>query len=324
MFTAKNEQNPHRTISETRKCTSGTATMSPGSSCLTDQSLEPCSDTSDSGCFSPSSGFCGSRSHSSYSLRLSRLSSEFRSYDSGMGLSSVTEDLRRKPRPSRAWRELRSRCNGKAPLFEDGDEADNCESTHVQRSFRSFILNQNVGMITPRRPCRPVKRIISGIRTMLRLKDSPSGRWLWIPTHGNSESHAGIGVTAAWPRQESGHANQTANLKLPTKRCSAVGIPPRSRVGGGQLDFPPMNLHNLSNNTQTKTNPVCRRRMPKLKHILTLRLGDSWPIIFNNNPRVNPLNSQISIWPSMVNWILIEVFKQPTQPAAIRLNCPID
>jgi hypothetical protein len=42
--------------------------------------------------------------------------------------------------------------------------------------------------------------------------------------HGNSESHAGIGVTAAWPRQQSGHADQTANLKLPTKRCSAVGI----------------------------------------------------------------------------------------------------
>ena len=59
---------------------------------------------------------------------------------------------------------------------------------------------------------------------MLRLKDSPSGRWLWIPTHGNSESHAGIGVTAAWPRQESRHADQTANLKLPTQRRGAVGI----------------------------------------------------------------------------------------------------
>ena len=52
--------------------------------------------------------------------------------------------------------------------------------------------------------------------------------------HGNSESHARLGVTAAWPCQESGHADQTANLKLPTKRCGAVGIPPRSRVGGGQ------------------------------------------------------------------------------------------
>ena len=70
--------------------------------------------------------------------------------------------------------------------------------------------------------------------------------------HGNAESNARIGVTVAWwfenrrvsssrkskiferPRQRSGHADWTANLKLPTKRCGAVGIPPRSRVEGGQ------------------------------------------------------------------------------------------
>ncbi|ESS11422.1 MAG: hypothetical protein A07HR60_01477 [uncultured archaeon A07HR60] len=34
----------------------------------------------------------------------------------------------------------------------------------------------------------------------------------------------GRGVTAAWPRQQSGHADWTANLTLPTKRDGAVGI----------------------------------------------------------------------------------------------------
>jgi hypothetical protein len=60
--------------------------------------------------------------------------------------------------------------------------------------------------------------------------------------HGNSESHAGIGVTAAWPCQQSGHADWTANLKLPTQRCGAVGIPRPSAVGGGQdsLDAAPL------------------------------------------------------------------------------------
>ncbi len=33
------------------------------------------------------------------------------------------------------------------------------------------------------------------------------------------------GVTAVWPCQQSGHADQTATLTLPTERCSAVGIP---------------------------------------------------------------------------------------------------
>lgn len=43
-----------------------------------------------------------------------------------------------------------------------------------------------------------------------------------------------IGVTAAWPRQESSHADRTANLKTPNQAARCRGNPTPSGVGGGQ------------------------------------------------------------------------------------------
>ena len=50
----------------------------------------------------------------------------------------------------------------KARPFTGVDEADNWESIHGTELSRSFISNQHVGMTTPRRFRRPIKRIISG------------------------------------------------------------------------------------------------------------------------------------------------------------------
>ena len=52
--------------------------------------------------------------------------------------------------------------------------------------------------------------------------------------YGNSDSHAGIGVPAAWPRQQPCHTDKSATLKLPTKRCGTVGI--FARQGGEEVN----------------------------------------------------------------------------------------
>jgi len=77
-----------------------------------------------------------------------------------------------------------------------------------------------------RRFSRPTKRIISD-SAQATFERTLSNHWQWVPQKVTLNRPTWrIGVTAAWPCQESGHVDQAANHNIPTQRCGAVGIPP--------------------------------------------------------------------------------------------------
>ncbi len=62
---------------------------------------------------------------------------------------------------------------------------------------------------------------------------------MWISTHGNSESHAGIGVTAAWPRQQSGRVDHDCKPDTPNRAVRCRGNPTvfsRGRRSTGRIE----------------------------------------------------------------------------------------
>jgi hypothetical protein len=108
---------------------------------------------------------------------------------------------------------------GENPGLQAGRESDNSDTYPVLTLIRIFKWYRFVIWRTPRRSHRPVKCTISGLQgpECSRHPLEP----LWCLGQDNSESPAGIGVTAVWPRHRPVMSTGRQPAKIPTQRCGA-------------------------------------------------------------------------------------------------------